>query len=351
MATDGSDAKMSLVVFRVDSSKILGSGHIQRCITLANYLKAHRISSVFISKDFEGNFGYLLEKAAFPIHFIDHHLNEKEDSEATLELIKKWSISTLVIDCYALSSTFEHPIKKAGFKILVIDDLMNRPHECDLLLDQNYRNDYTKAYDQLLPSDTLKFLGPTYSLLRPQFFEAKPKAQLKIKKIKNIFVFFGGSDSTKETLRFLNSVLMDSLHHYHVLLSKGNVALKEILAIKNGGNFTLHVDAENVADIMLRCDFYIGSGGTITWERMILNLSGLVISVADNQIPGAEALAKDGLHSYLGPAENVDYKKLPKMLLDLEKNSLKDINEQILKYQRIFSTNGMESLKKAIIHK
>lgn len=342
---------MSLVAFRVDSSKILGSGHIQRCITLANYLKTQGIDSVFICKNFEGNFAYLLEKAAYPIHFIDHGLNEKEDSKESLELIRKWSINALVIDCYALSEVFESPIKKDGFNILVIDDLMNRPHECDLLLDQNYRIDYTKAYDHLLPSNSQKFLGPGFSLLRPQFLEAKPKAQKQITEIKNIFVFFGGSDPTKETFRFLTSIPQHSPHHYHVLISKGNTHLKEILALKNNGDFTLYIDAENVAEIMLKCDFYIGSGGTITWERMILNLSAIVISVADNQVPGAEALAHDGLHWYLGPAESVDYKNLSKMLSDLEKKSLKKINDQINKYQKIFSTNGMSVIAKALMKK
>ena len=340
---------MSLTIFRLDSSKTLGSGHVQRCLTLANLLRERGAESLFICKTLEGNFCYLIEKENYPIHYISPTLNEIEDAFCVLKIILEHpQAKTIIIDHYFLGLDFEKEIRQAEIKIAVIDDLMDRQHDCDILLDQNYRQRYDSCYAGLVPAQCRKFLGPTYALLRPQFYEQQKYAPDTKTHLKNIFVFFGGSDPTGETLKFLQNVKCHSQFNFHVLLSKGNIHLEEILKIKNQNCF-LYIEPENIAQLMGQCDFYIGSGGTITWERMCMKLSGAVVTIADNQIPGAVALHNDHLHLYLGTKEEVDYKAIPQLLIDLEKNSLKEINEQIKFYKTIFSEENIEVLLKALI--
>lgn len=336
---------MPLAVFRLDSSKILGSGHVQRCITLANYLREEGFNSVFLCKEYEGHFGRLITEAKFQLCFLKPHLSEEEDAEASRKILDSiGSVPLLIVDNYSLSGVYEKLMRKVCSKIMVIDDLMNRTHDCDILLDQNYKQDYSNAYTELVPADCKKFLGPSFSLLRPQFFERKQYAKDTKTALKNIFVFFGGSDPTGETLRFLKDINQQDQLHYHVLLSRGNRTFDEIQSLKHTDKFTLHIEPDNIASIMEQCEFYVGSGGTITWERMCMKLSGLVIAVADNQIPGAQALHADGLHFYLGEAKDVDYKTIPHQILKLEKSSLSQINDQIKQYNALFSFEHLKNL-------
>ena len=342
----------SLIIFRSDSSSTLGSGHIQRCLTLANYLRARGTESIFISKKLEGHFGYLVEKEKYPIHFISSDLNEIEDGQSSLQIINSLKnsnnlIQAIVIDHYFLSQKFEQNFKQSQMKVVVIDDLMNRLHNCDILIDQNYKTDYRNCYSDLVPTHCKKFLGPSYALLRPQFYDRQKYASDKKTALKNIFVFFGGSDPTGETLKFLLAVQTNDHFNYHVLLSKGNLHLNSILKIQKN-NFHFHIEPENIAQLMEQCDLYVGSGGTITWERMCMKLSGVLISIADNQVPGATALAQDKLHFYLGTKEEADYSIIPQLIANLEKNSLEEINRQLLIYITLFSPKHIEDLLNAI---
>lgn len=337
-----------LVIFRLDSSKNIGSGHLQRCVTLANYLKTKGVGSIFICKNLEGNFNHIITKENYPLRHVGTDLNESDDALETLKIIEQHENSiALIIDHYQLSLQFESIIKRTGIKIMVIDDLMNRRHQCDILLDQNYKTSYENAYQDLVPSNTKKFLGPSYALLRPQFFERQSNASDQKTELKNILVFFGGSDSTGETLKFIKN-LKSTKHVFHILISKGNFFLNEILSFKVHPQLKLHIEPENIAEIMEKCDFYIGSGGTITWERMCMKLSGIVITVADNQLPGAEALAKDHLQFYMGTKEEIDYIEVINELTRIEKNSLELINQQIIHFKKIFSKKYIDELLDAI---
>lgn len=343
---------MPLVIFRLDSSKILGSGHVQRCIALANYLREKSVESIFVCKNFEGNFGYLIERENYKTYYISPHLNQEEDAKETCAISNFFSsLKAIVIDNYALSSVFESSLRKLKIKIMVIDDLMDRYHDCDILLDQNYKTSYKDCYTNLVPSKCRLLLGPKYSLLRPSFYQYQKTKTAKLTKIQNIFVFFGGSDPTGETLRFLSTVdLEDPSFYYHVMVSRGNLFLEQIRNITNKSNYALHIDPSDVANLMSKCDFFLGSGGTITWERMSMGLSGLVVAVADNQISGAQMLHNDHLHWYMGECKTVDYRQLPSMIKKLTKSSLDHINWQRKQYLKILGgAENLSSLIKLII--
>lgn len=330
---------MAFVAFRLDSSRIVGSGHIQRCVTLANFLKKHDINSIFICKDYEGHFNTVATEQGFTVYSIPKSLSEAEDAEATLAIIQPLKVSILVIDNYLLSEKFEHLFYDSEFKVVVIDDLMNRPHICHILLDQNAKTDYQNAYKNLVPSFCKLFLGPKYALVRPEFYY--PKQKNLPSEVKNVFVFFGGADATGETLRFINDLntFQSSNYTFHIVVSLGNRFLNQIQSIESKEWIKIYYNPSNMAHLMHTCDFYFGSGGTITWERMAIGLTGYVVSVADNQIPASEALHTSSFHVYLGNSDLINYRSVPKYIssfdfskVDLqasERPSLKNLEDFI----------------------
>src|SRR5690606_12034475 len=111
-----------------------------------------------------------------------------------------WNPDWLVADHYALDAKCELALINVVGRIMVIDDLANRPHECVLLLDQNLGR-LESDYDDLLPENCQRLIGPHYALLRPEFAELR---ELSLKrrqppKLKRILVFLGGVDRTNVT--------------------------------------------------------------------------------------------------------------------------------------------------------
>lgn len=318
---------MSFVAFRLDSSRNIGSGHIQRCVTLANHLKEHGINSVFICKNHPQNFNFIAEKSGYKIYSLPERLTETEDAVETLKILNNLQIKTLVVDHYGLGINFEQPFLSSGIKTVVIDDLMNRPHICHALLDQNYKTDYGQAYKGLVPANCQLFLGPQYALLRPAFYAHK-KPQTSLRQNKNIFVFFGGADATGDTYRFIQDAVLTAPEDmkFSVLVSQNNSQIENIKSLKKDPRLELLIEPgeSEIAKAMQASDLYFGSGGTITWERMSIGITGYVVSVADNQIAGAQALHDDHFHIYLGHSSELDFKNTPGLLqnfhLNLNKN-------------------------------
>ena len=204
-------------------------------------------------------------------------------------------------------------------KILVIDDLADRKHDCDVLLDQNY-NTNANRYENLIPSSSQQLLGPKYALLRTEFSEARKQLKQRNGNIKNILVSFGGSDATNETKKTIAAlkqlefdieadVVVGSSYPYLE-------SLKETLSSTE--NMRLHVQANNMAKLMLNADRAIGSGGSTSWERACLGLPSIVIVTADNQQLIAEELATINVHLCLGFAESVDSSGINKAIKEMK---------------------------------
>lgn len=318
---------MSFVAFRLDSSKIIGSGHIQRCVTLANALKKQGFAPLFICKNFEGHFNHIASEQGYPVNLLPADLSELEDAHESAQLLRAKNVKILIVDNYNLSQEFEEPFYRTGTKVIVIDDLMNRPHLCHILLDQNTRQDKLNAYKGLVPKACQLFLGSKYALIRPEFYVLKPK-KLSIT-AKNILVFFGGSDPTGETYRFIkdtNYFSDDIPYSFHIVVSTGNWFLKEIQQIPLKKKIKIYINPD-MADLMSNCDFYFGSGGTITWERMALGLTGYVVSVAENQVPSSQVLHQKKFHVYLGKCEDINFKEVPKLISNFDFSAI-DLHSQ-----------------------
>ena len=281
------------VVFRVDASQSIGTGHVLRCLALAENLSCGGSDVRFVCQQQPGDMRAEIRKAGFPVL----------DTVA----VDEGSLAWLVVDHYELDRGFESKVRSRAQKILVIDDLADRCHDCDLLLDQNLYPDMKSRYSGLLPEGARTLLGPKYALLRPEFPEARQRAR-RGNELRRVLVFFGGSDPTSETAKTLRAIIRLNRPDisFDVLVGLTNPNKDELRELAGGiPNVTLLDHTDRFSDLMCRSDFAIGAGGATSWERCCLGLPSIVISVARNQEQISQALADNGYQIYLGTADEV----------------------------------------------
>jgi UDP-2,4-diacetamido-2,4,6-trideoxy-beta-L-altropyranose hydrolase len=301
-----------------------------RCLTLAKELKDRGAEVCFICRSHIGNLNDLIRNNGFEVLELNSPSNKNQeelailsprgeygkwlgvtwerDAEETFSALGKEQPDWLIVDHYALDKAWESTIRPKVEKIMVIDDLADREHDCDLLLDQNFYLDGNKRYSHLIPPACQKFIGPEYALLRQEFKCVKRNYRKQKGESKRIFVFFGGSDLKNITTRFLEILSIEDFSEYvvDVVIGMKNPH-KEIVKNKvlERPNTNLYIQVDNIAELMMHSDLCIGAGGATNLERMYLGLPSLVVTVAANQIESTRDLEKAGFLVSLGCEKNV----------------------------------------------
>ncbi|RED65062.1 UDP-2,4-diacetamido-2,4,6-trideoxy-beta-L-altropyranose hydrolase [Cohnella lupini] len=306
------------IIIRTDASVHIGTGHVMRCLTLADRLKAHGEVS-FLCQEREGNLIDYIGSRGFEARSLPlSHSRWEIDADSTIsDLISEAEAESVetpvdwfIVDHYELDAKYETAIRNHVRKVMVIDDLANRPHACDLLLDQNPYGNGSKRYEGLVGQGCVMLLGPEYALLRPDFFAARTESA-RSGRIRNLLLSFGGADSTGETVKSLQAIERIQAQavgklRIKVLMGKINKHADRIRDLCRRIEYAECYDhAENVADLMREADLAIGSGGTTTWERCCLGLPAIVIMTADNQVELSENAAALGVISLIGRSEQV----------------------------------------------
>lgn len=322
-------AKKSIYVIRVDASVDIGSGHVMRCLALADVLRESGGNVRFVCRRHPGNLCDLIEAQGFAVtslplmgsigslsEVVDERARRSRlgadwatDANQTIEALgTKKAIDWLIVDHYSIDSLWESKLRESVLNIMVIDDLGDRIHDCDLLLDQNYVSSFENRYDQLVPTDCRKLLGPRYALLRPEFFEARKSLRERDTTVRRMLVFFGGVDLTNETSKAIRALhkLGRTNVRVDVVLGKSSPNHDEIKRLcGNSINYHFYCQVSNMAELMLSADLAIGAGGATMWERCSLGLPTIVVSVAENQHRASEAIARAGGIVYLGEYRSV----------------------------------------------
>lgn len=280
---------MKKVVIRTDASTEIGSGHVIRCLTIAHLLKKHDIDVYFMMQEVPGN-------------LIDYVAKQGFRNITTLE-----SANLYIIDHYNIDEGWEQKLRVYTKKIMVIDDLANRSHDCDLLLDQNVVPQFETRYEGLISAHSVRLLGPSYLIMRDEFIKARQNMPDRTGKVKKILVFMGGTDPTDETSKILRALqeTTTKFETIHVVVGNGNVHKEYIQAICTERGFYYHCQIDYMADLMLQVDFSIGAGGSTTWERCYVGLPSSSTIVADNQRIATEYAAELGAVWNIGWHENI----------------------------------------------
>ncbi len=311
------------VVFRTDASLQIGTGHVMRCLTLADALRDRGAQCSFICRPHEGHLLEIIaqrghQSLALPVlqkggrssrkftayadWLVTDWFSDAVDTKQVLNVnMVSESLDWLVVDHYALDRRWEQALRTNARRIMVIDDLADRPHDCDLLLDQNLGRD-EKDYGSLLTPNTVTLIGTQFALLRPEFAALRPQSLARREKksqLRNLLIFMGGVDRDNTTGQVLNALkYCDFPTDLRISVVMGPHApwLPKIQtqAAQVPWPTQVLVEVSNMAQLMADSDLAIGAAGGTAWERCCLGLPSLVLAIAENQFAGAVALQHAG---------------------------------------------------------
>lgn len=303
-----------LVIFRVDASLEIGTGHVMRCLTLALALKIKKVQAEFICRNHEGNLIDLINRNGFTVHIIpkvkgehsrsitqiqkdsnalDHSswlgVSQERDIRDSSLILRKLRPDWLIVDHYALDKTWEIGLVSLYSKLMVIDDLADREHTCEMLLDQTFgRNE--RDYEHLVPSACLLLMGSKYALLRSEFSHWREKSLKRRKNVQfdKLLITMGGIDKDNITEKVIEQLEEFDLHsdlEITVVMGLSAPYLSDILVKVTKSHLKLSVESNvtDMARLMSNSDFCIGASGATTWERSCLGLPTIQIISADNQ--------------------------------------------------------------------
>lgn len=301
------------IAIRVDASSQIGTGHFMRCLTLADGLKQRGAQIRFVSRELpehlrdmlaaKGIELILLGSNASPVSTDDlAHANwlgtsQAQDAQVTIQALSGQSWDWLIVDHYALDFRWESILRQTAKRILVIDDIADRQHDCDVLLDQNFYADMQTRYTGKVPAHCQLLLGPRYALLRDEFRQLHEQIKPRNGPVKRVLVFFGGVDADNYTGRAIEALAEIGIEglHVDVVIGAQHPCREQIKAVCVQHGFICHIQTDKMAELMASADLAIGAGGSATWERCCLGLPTLVIGTADNQKKQIADAAEEGL--------------------------------------------------------
>lgn len=308
------------VAIRVDASIAIGSGHVMRCLTLADALSQYGAEITFICRPHTGNLiekikqkGYPVCELAPPTEQTDSTLfhsawlgaTQSIDANETAKALGDTGVDWLIVDHYGIDAEWQQVLRVHCKKLFVIDDLGDRNHDCDVLLDQNYGSTPEK-YRERVPEYCTLLIGPVYTLLRPEFAQWREYSleRRKHNRVKHLLINLGGIDVknvTSKILDALNTTEIPTLETITVVM--GSTA-PHIDAVKQAARNSKHqvsvqVDVQNMAEVMANSDLAIGAAGSTTWERCALGLPTILLVLAENQLEIAKHIASYGAAAYI----------------------------------------------------
>lgn len=325
------------IAVRVDASTQIGTGHFMRCVTLAEELQHHGVKIRFASRNLPQYLRDMLEAKGmelaslgngaipYPAGELAHShwlgASQEQDAQATKRALSGQTWDWLIVDHYALDARWESALRGTTRKIMAIDDIADRQHDCDVLLDQNLYAGMQERYADKVPAHCQLLLGPRYALLRDEFRESRKQAMQRTGKVKRVLVFFGGMDADNYTGRAIEALAgmgVEALQ-VDVIIGMQHPCREQIEALCNSHGYHCHVQTKRMAELMVHADLAIGAGGSAMWERCCLGLPALSVCVAHNQRQQIEHAAEHGL-IYSLPSDDDLTSSLPRHIGSILEN-------------------------------
>lgn len=316
------------IVFRADASLQMGTGHVMRCLTLAEALRDKGAEVSFITRAHPGNLIEFIKQKGFAVislplligmekqtetqqtnplaHAEWLGASQQQDALQCVPLLQQLKPNWLIIDHYAIDCSWQSILKPYYKKLMVIDDLADRHHECDVLLDQNLGRKVSD-YRELVPVNARLLLGTDFALLRPEFtrwrdFSLKRRVKPELK---HLLITMGGIDTNNVTgsvLTVLKDCALPSDLKITVVMGGAAPWLEQVKqqAAQMPNATEVRVNVTNMAEITAHSDLAIGAAGSTSWERCCLGLPTLMVVLADNQQIIANALERTNAAYLIG---------------------------------------------------
>lgn len=320
------------VAFRVDASRLTGSGHVTRCMALASAFVARGSVTTFVTRELPAHLRSWLasqrhdvldlpERPAVARHPEEEWSLEQQqlDARQTLACLAARAVPDLVIvDHYGLGWEWESAMRAADVRLMAIDDKARR-HCCDILLDQNLHADMEARYRDRLPVGCRALLGPAYALLRPEFARLRQSIAPRDGTIGRVFVLFGGTDPHDLTSRAVAAVhSCDPQLSVDVVIGADHPDPAGVITACARYGYSCHVQSTRVAELMATADLAIGAGGSASWERCCLGLATISVAIAENQIDITMALAGVGAGVHAGDRDAATVRRMAGLLSELQ---------------------------------
>lgn len=324
------------IVFRTDASRTIGTGHVMRCLTLASALRERGATVSFICREHVGHLCDLIERQGFVVDRLSSDKNGypaedslahsswlgsswQEDAKLSRSIIKaiNTKLNWLIVDHYSLDHRWEKDLRPFADQIMAIDDLADRVHDCDLLLDQNLVEAMHTRYVDKVPASCRLLLGPKYALLQPIYAELYDRISPRKGPVRRIFIYFGGADPDNLTGLALTAFLSLGRTDVEVdvVLANGDshAHTTRSLAQKHS-NIHIHSNLPSLAPLIAKADLAIGATGATIWERLCLGLPTLAVTLAENQRSVTQNLQHQKFVEWIGHKDQVNQQKIAQTL-------------------------------------
>jgi UDP-2,4-diacetamido-2,4,6-trideoxy-beta-L-altropyranose hydrolase len=316
------------IAFRADASVDIGTGHVMRCLTLARAARDAGAPCSFITRKLHGHMADRIMDEGFDVTLLPKPKGQPPDGppahanwagvgwpQDAAETLAAFITAPdwLVLDHYAFDARWQREAVPKGTRLMVIDDLADRRHDCELLLDQNLGH-AAADYDGLVPDGCARLIGPRYALLRPEFSEARTGALAARlgRGLNHILITMGGVDridATSTVLTALHDASLPEGLRITVIMGSKAPSLGRVRALAQGmpRPTEVLVDVLDMATAMAAADLAISAGGGTTWERCCLGLPSIIVETAENQAGMAQAMAATKAALDPGPVEAPDF--------------------------------------------
>ena len=290
-----------------------------RCLTLADALREQGAACTFVCREFPGNLIDVIRQRNYLVHPLllvaseaeqsaeadeDAPLTSaawlgatrREDARQTMTALGDTPFDWLVVDHYGIDARWERSLRPLCRRLMVIDDINDREHDCDMLLNQNLGR-RAADYDGLTPADCQICAGPEHALLRPEFAAWRPYslARRTQSRLDRLLITMGGVDKDNATgmvLDALRNCPLPSSCRISVVMGPHAPWLGHIRRQSVDMPWATEVlfNVGNMAELMADSDLAIGAAGSTSWERCVLGLPSIVVVIAENQRAISRAL-------------------------------------------------------------
>ncbi len=320
-------------VIVADAGPHVGTGHLRRSACLARGLDRFLGAPVSLVTTPLGSELFSAQPEARPGAVVCHQAPRAELHERARQLVEAMNAPPVVIfDDHRVDAGVEATFAGIARLVVVISDLLDRTHACDVLIDQNDYHD-SGDYAGLVPEGCAVLVGAPYLMLRREFDDWRELSLFQQEKwtrrddcaAKPVFVSLGGGDPLN-VLDTLCKALLDQIPNPLVVTCGEFVACRprlEALAAQAPDRLQLHFDPPNIAELMSSCCFAVSAGGTMCWERAMLGLPSVTLAIVDNQIEITHYLSDKGAHIGLDCRDGIDWDALRRALADMERADIR----------------------------
>ena len=333
------------LVIRADANAHIGTGHLMRCLALAQGWKDSGGEVVFTTACPNDNLLGRLYGEGFTVHKIENPYPHPQDWQTTREILEEYKGGWLVIDGYHFDSSYQRLVKESGHPLLAIDDYGHAGHYyADVVLNQNL---HAESLTYSCEPHTKLLLGTKYVLLRREFLKWRGWKRKTPEVARKVLVTMGGSDPENVTLKVINAINMVDFGPLEVAVVVGptnpHYEALERAARASRHSIVLMRNVPDMPELMSWADIAIAAGGTTCWELAFMGLPTVLIVMAENQRLVAEGMAEEGGAINLGWHGDLSSDGTAKVMRDLLTDGRRRL-KMSCKAQELVDGEGVERL-------